>query len=1062
MPLDSKSYVERSSDQALFQGLLAGKYCYVLNSRQMGKSSLSIRILTKLEQSGVRTAFIDLTRIGGRNVTAPQWYAGLCDAIGANLGLRAQMLDYFRKESHLGPMQRFFGALEHVVLAQISGPVSLFFDEIDSTKNLSFQADEFFAGIRECYNRRVQDGSMKRLTFCLIGVAVPSDLISNPSTTPFNIGERIQLNDFTLAELQSWSSGLGPNGRKLVDRVHYWTAGQPFLSQNLCEAIASNPQIQDETGVDYLVQVRLLERRARTTNINLVDVGERALNSGDSETNPERFRAELLSIYEKAWKGGMVPDDEASRIAVILKLSGLMRSDGRRLVVRNRIYHEVFNRQWILDHMPERELLRERQAFRRGLFRAASVSALVIAVVCGLGLLALRSEKQAVSAKQMLDYELYVSDMNNMRLLEEIGDISRMDSILQKSKNSPYRGWEWGYWLGRIHSSNEEYSLDYDAPGKREEGTVSLDGKQVCVYDSLLGVAAVIDRSSRKSIFVSQIGHGVQIVATRIGFVAVISSLKKIEVKEIQSAKLLSVFTSPKRLISQMITRSRSEFGLVVLADPADDRPHQVELVELISGKTRFSYHSDSELPLSPIACNQSGTRVLVAKRPQPHKQGSGPTWLVLDTAKTAVMDSFEVPRRSNFEDFSDSGRLVLYSDPQHTTLCRDVDHHAIRFRRAWDGGDIAAGASITADDRSMFERFGTGRAAALNFETGQGMTLGENIWSLSQGGLNGDLLAASTSVRIINIQSLASGATVAQGLRISRDDRGGLAVFAENSASVSHYKDPSFQLTSRSFPPPRLRDGYPYNGLWRLTSVDDTGMHGLFTDVDGREPPIHISPMPINYSCGSNRDSLVVLERGSKKIEGISSATGKPRWTYNVPRDPIGGIWVSPHGDTALALSGGTDLLALDVPTGKVRAHLGGHNVHISNLCFTRDGKMFFTCGADGRVILWDLASLKMLKEFKGNVAQRTASADLSPDGSRVATCNLAGSWQLWDAKTGVQLMDIHGSTLPLRSILFTSDGGNLVTAGDNLQVRLWPSISKDPSIRIPVAANMMAGITQ
>src|SRR5262245_14821823 len=89
MPLNSASYVERSSDKVLLTSLTAGKYCYVLNSRQMGKSSLSVRTMAKLDEAGFHTVLVDLTRIGGRNVTAVQWYAGLCDEIGGSLELRS-------------------------------------------------------------------------------------------------------------------------------------------------------------------------------------------------------------------------------------------------------------------------------------------------------------------------------------------------------------------------------------------------------------------------------------------------------------------------------------------------------------------------------------------------------------------------------------------------------------------------------------------------------------------------------------------------------------------------------------------------------------------------------------------------------------------------------------------------------------------------------------------------------------------------------------------------------------------------------------------------------------
>ena len=57
-----KSYVKRPADEELFGK--ARSFCYVLSTRQMGKTSLMARTLRRLRRKGTLTSVVDLTRLG--------------------------------------------------------------------------------------------------------------------------------------------------------------------------------------------------------------------------------------------------------------------------------------------------------------------------------------------------------------------------------------------------------------------------------------------------------------------------------------------------------------------------------------------------------------------------------------------------------------------------------------------------------------------------------------------------------------------------------------------------------------------------------------------------------------------------------------------------------------------------------------------------------------------------------------------------------------------------------------------------------------------------------------
>lgn len=384
---DAACYVPRRSDAELLAELRRAEFCYVLTSRQMGKSSLMVRTAVTLREEGVAVAVLDITAVG-RNLTPDQWYAGLLALVGQQLDLEEELEEFWQMHARLAPVQRWMQALRTVVLVRCPGQVTLFLDEIDAVRSLPFSTDEFFAAIRECYNRRTEDGEMSRLTFCLLGVATPADLIQDTRTTPFNIGKRIELFDFEPAEARILAQGLGGvRSELLLRRVLYWTGGQPYLTQRLC-AEAAAAGAATPAAIDRVCRELFLSSRARERDDNLLYVRERLLRS-------EVDRASLLDLYQRTLRRRHMRDDETNPLVSVLTLSGIVAASGGRLRVRNMIYRRVFDRSWVRTNMPDAELRRLARAFRRGLLRAGLVAAVIVAAI---GTLAMSLHREAQRA----------------------------------------------------------------------------------------------------------------------------------------------------------------------------------------------------------------------------------------------------------------------------------------------------------------------------------------------------------------------------------------------------------------------------------------------------------------------------------------------------------------------------------------------------------------------------------------------------------------------------------------------------------------------------------------
>jgi hypothetical protein len=202
MDLESRYYVTRQTDHAALAAIRLsdiGITMTIKGPRQMGKSSLLMRVIREGRNGGKRDVFVDFQLFGTATLAeSSRFFRQFATTLSRGLDVENRVADYWQPD--LADPQRCTEYLEEHILSNVPGPVLIAMDEVDSVFGAPFR-DDFFGMLRSWHNLRPLSSSLRRLDLTLVTSTEPYLFIQNLYQSPFNVGNTVTLSDFTLAEV---------------------------------------------------------------------------------------------------------------------------------------------------------------------------------------------------------------------------------------------------------------------------------------------------------------------------------------------------------------------------------------------------------------------------------------------------------------------------------------------------------------------------------------------------------------------------------------------------------------------------------------------------------------------------------------------------------------------------------------------------------------------------------------------------------------------------------------------------------------------------------------------
>jgi len=232
VPLDSPHYLERTADRTVRDAVeRIESVVLIKGARQMGKTSLLARALQHAREQGHRVVNTDLQQLNAASFESlDNFYFALGNSLADRLDLDVFPEDTW--DSRRDPNVNLERYLTREVLAKLTSPLVWGIDELDRLLPCPF-GTEVFSLIRAWHNSRALDpsGPWWRLTLIMAYATEAHLFITDLSQSPFNIGTRVALEDFSPGQVVDSNRLHGGPLRTPEESTQFFDllGGQPYL-----------------------------------------------------------------------------------------------------------------------------------------------------------------------------------------------------------------------------------------------------------------------------------------------------------------------------------------------------------------------------------------------------------------------------------------------------------------------------------------------------------------------------------------------------------------------------------------------------------------------------------------------------------------------------------------------------------------------------------------------------------------------------------------------------------------------------------------------------------------